>query len=226
MLRAASWKLASTAGPAMTRAFFTPRLWKRPRRAAVLGPSSVASSSTIRVPALALDDRAWRRARARTFLGRSKAWLRTTGPWALAPPTNWAARREPWRAPPVPFWRYIFLPVRETSLRTWILWVPARRLASCQVTQRCRMSARMSSIPKIASESSIEPPFPPSSLMTSSFIRLLPQLPALQRQALQFRWLQRPSPRPAGPRRPQAPQQSQLLRRLRRPAPHPQPPEP
>ena len=33
----------------------------------------------------------------------------------------------------MPFCLYIFLPVRETSLRIWTLWVPARRLASCQV---------------------------------------------------------------------------------------------
>ncbi len=85
----------STSGPAITRAFRTPILAKWARRAAVFGVSTVAFSSTTRWPDLALDDSACRRASARTFFGRSNSWLRTTGPWALAPPTNWAARREP-----------------------------------------------------------------------------------------------------------------------------------
>src|SRR5882672_1860013 len=95
MLRAASLKLASTSGPAITRAFIQPRLAKLARRAAVLGSARAALSRITSEPDLTLEDSAWRRAMARTFLGRSKAWLRTTGPWALAPPTNWAARREP-----------------------------------------------------------------------------------------------------------------------------------
>ena len=40
----------------------------------------------------------------------------------------------------------------ETSLRPSVLWVPARRLASCQLTMRARMSARTGR-PKIASSS-------------------------------------------------------------------------
>ena len=46
-------------------------------------------------------------------------------------------------------------------------------------------------MPKMSSDSSIEPPFPPSSLMTSSFIRLRPQLPALRRPGASVRWLRR-----------------------------------
>src|ERR1700761_9815360 len=170
MLRAARPKALSTSAPVMISALARPSLAKRARRAAVFGASTVAASSTTRAPSLALDERACFRPRARTFLGRSISWLRTTGPWALAPPTNWAARREPCRAPPVPFCLYIFLPVRETSLRTWILWLPERRLASCQVTTRCRMSPRISAMPKISSDSSIEPALPASRVTTSSFI--------------------------------------------------------
>ena len=87
-------------------------------------------------PSLALADSACRSASARTFFGRPISWLRTTGPKARPPPRNCGTRAEPWRAPPVPFWAYIFLPVRQMSARFFTAWVPARRLASCQMTQR------------------------------------------------------------------------------------------
>src|SRR5262249_18282049 len=63
--------------------------------------------------------------------------------------------------------RYIFLPVRWISARFLTSWVPAWRLASCQRTQRCRMSGR-GSRPKMASGSSTEPPSLPSSDMIFS----------------------------------------------------------
>ena len=69
-------------------------------------------------------------ARARTFLGRSCAKERATGPWALPPPRNCGTRAEPWRAEPVPFCLYIFLPVRQTSARPIVACEPSRRLAS------------------------------------------------------------------------------------------------
>src|SRR6516165_2524693 len=95
------------------------------------------------------------------------AWLRTTGPKERPPPRNKFTRAEPWRAEPVPFCRYIFLPVRVMSARFLTACVPARRLASCQVTQRCRMSARAVR-PKIASGRSTDPTAAPSSVVTFS----------------------------------------------------------
>src|SRR5262249_26051683 len=108
-------------------------------------------------------------ASARTFLGRPKAWLRGVGPKARPPPRNWATLAGPWRAEPVPFCLYIFLPVRLISPRFLTSWVPRWRLASCQTTQRCRISVRGSS-PKIASGSLTEPDSAPSSDMIFSSI--------------------------------------------------------
>src|SRR5690349_12009879 len=118
---------------------------------------------------LALAESACFRPRARTFFGRSCAWLRTTGPKARPPPRNCGADWAPWRAPPVPFCLYIFFLVRLISDRPRVLWVPAWRLASCQRTTRWRMSARGSS-PKISSERSREPASAPSSVVMLSFI--------------------------------------------------------
>src|SRR5262249_36330310 len=118
-------------------------------------------------PSLALADSACLSASARTFFGRPIAWLRGVGPNERPPPRNRLTRAEPWRAEPVPFCRYIFLPVRWTSARFLTSWVPRWRLASCQLTQRCRMSGR-GSRPKIASDSSTEPAALPSSDMTFS----------------------------------------------------------
>src|SRR5450432_359322 len=165
MLRAAIAKLASTAAPSMISALVRPSLARCCCTTLVLPSDTAALSSTMMPPSLALAESACLSASARTFLGRPISWLRTTGPNERPPPRNRFTRAEPWRADPVPFWRYIFLPVRAISARPLTAWVPARRLASCQVTQRCRMSARASS-PKMASGRSTEPAAVPSSIVT------------------------------------------------------------
>src|SRR6476659_8676448 len=173
MLRAASAKFASTAAPSMMSALLSPSLVKFFCSALVLPSCTVALSSTMMPPSLALADKACLRASARTFFGRSIAWLRGVGPNERPPPRNRLTRAGPWRADPVPFCRYIFLPVRLISARFLTSWVPRWRLASCQRTQRCRMSAR-GSRPKMASESSTEPASVPSSdMIFSSMSRAL-----------------------------------------------------
>src|SRR4051812_16525954 len=79
------------------------------------------------------------------------------------------ALRSPWRAVPPPFCRPYFLPVRATSLRSRAARAGARRLVSCQVTTRWRMSAR-GSTPKISSLSSRSPPLRASRVCTLTFI--------------------------------------------------------
>src|ERR1700728_4004028 len=69
------------------------------------------------------------------------------------------------RAEPVPFWRYIFLPVRWISARFFTACVPARRLANCQTTQRWIRSAR-GSRPKMPSDTVTDPALLPSSEVT------------------------------------------------------------
>src|SRR4030095_12431347 len=69
----------------------------------------------------------------------------------------------------VPFCLYIFLPVRQISLRSLVLCVPAWRFLNCHCTQRAMMSAR-GSRPKMASESWTEPASLPSSVLTFSSI--------------------------------------------------------
>src|SRR5258707_14829238 len=165
ILRAACAKLASTAAPSMMSALVNPRLARCCCKALVLPSFTAASWRTMMPPSLALAESACLSASARTFLGRSMAWLRTTGPKERPPPRNRFTRAEPWRADPVPFCRYIFLPVRAISARPLTAWVPRRPLASCQVTPACRMSARASS-PKIASGRSTEPAAVPSSIVT------------------------------------------------------------
>src|SRR5690242_16324039 len=167
MLRAAAAKPLCTSAPSMISALVRPRPEKWPISALVLAASSLAASMTTRSPSLAFAESACLRASARTFLGRSVAWERTTGPKARPPPRNCGTRAEPWRAPPVPFCLYIFLPVRQISARPLALWVPAWRLLSCHCTQRAMMSARGSS-PKISSESCTEPAALPSSVVTCS----------------------------------------------------------
>src|SRR5688572_23270141 len=78
------------------------------------------------------------------------------------------ARRSPWRAVPPPFWRPHFLPVRATSDRSRVARAVPRRFSSCQVTTRCRMSAR-GSTPNTASLSSMSPAALPSSCWTFTF---------------------------------------------------------
>src|SRR5687768_16437727 len=120
-------------------------------------------------PLIAFDDSAILRPSARTFLLRLDEKMRARGPWALPPPTKIGARRSPWRAVPPPFWRPNFLPVRATSLRSRAARAGPRRLVSCQVTTRCRMSAR-GSTPKIASSRLMSPPDFASRLWTLTFI--------------------------------------------------------
>src|ERR1051325_9971182 len=160
-LRAASASPASTCVPSTISTLSRPSFARLVFSALVFPPSIAALSTTTMPPSLALADSACLSASARTFLGRPCSWLRTTGPNERPPPRNRLARIEPWRAPPVPFWAYIFLPVRQTSARFCTACVPARRLASCHLTQRCRMSAR-GSRPKIASERLTEPASAPS----------------------------------------------------------------
>src|SRR5215471_1513224 len=169
MLRAAAAKPLCSSAPSMISALVRPRPEKWPIRALVLAASSLAASMTTRSPSLAFAESACLSASARTFFGRPVACERTTGPKARPPPRNCGTRAEPWRAPPVPFCLYIFLPVRQTSARPCVLWVPAWRLLSCHCTQRAMMSAR-GSRPKMASDSCTEPAALPSSVMTFSSI--------------------------------------------------------
>src|SRR6266511_3923150 len=167
MLRAASAKFASICAPSMMSALVSPSLVKFFRSIAVLPSFTVALSSTMRPPSLALADSACLSASARTFFGSSIAWLRGVGPNERPPPRKRLTLPEPWRAEPVPFCRYIFFPVRLISLRFLTSCVPRWRLASCQRTQRCKMSA-LGSRPKIASGTSTEPAALPSSDTTLS----------------------------------------------------------
>src|SRR5215813_8456835 len=169
MLRAASAKFASTSAPSMISALARPSLLKFSASTLVLPSFTLALSSTMMPPSLALADSACLRASARTFLGRSIAWLRGVGPNERPPPRNRLTRAEPCRAEPVPFWRYIFLPVRWISARFLTSWVPAWRLASCHTTQRCRMSAR-GSRPKMSSDTVTPPAALPSRVVTFSSI--------------------------------------------------------
>src|SRR5262245_1207370 len=169
MLRAASRKPASISAPSMISAFLSPSLSRCNCSALVLPSATAALSSTMMPPSLALADKACRNASARTFLGRSMAWLRGVGPNERPPPRNRLTLAGPWRAEPVPFCRYIFLPVRLISARFLTSWVPAWRLASCHTTQRCRMSAR-GSRPKMSSETVTPPAALPSRVVTFNSI--------------------------------------------------------
>src|ERR1700722_19065077 len=153
-------------------ALLSAALSKEARKALVLGSAISALSQIMIAPSRALAESACLSARARTFLGRSCACERTTGPIALPPPRNCGTRAEPWRAPPVPFCLYIFLPVRWISARPSVLCVPAWRLASCQRTMRAIRSARGSS-PNTSSLSSSEPAAEPSIDVMSYFMASL-----------------------------------------------------
>src|SRR3984957_3036398 len=156
----------------MMSAFFSAAFSNDARSTFVLPSSRWALSHTTRPPARTLAESACRRASARTFFGKSWAWLRTTGPMARPPPRICGTRAEPWRAPPVPFCLYIFLPVRWMSARPSVLCVPACRLASCQRTMRAIRSARGSS-PNTSSLSSSEPAADPSIDVMSYFMASL-----------------------------------------------------
>src|ERR1700681_1922752 len=172
MLRAARAKLASTSAPSMMSALVSPSLAKLFCSTPVLPSVTVALSSTMMPPSLALADRACLSARPRTFFCRPMAWLRGVGPNDRPPPRKRLTLAGPCRAEPVPFCRYIFLPVRLISARFLTSCVPRWRLASCQLTQRCRMSA-LGSRPKMASGRSTEPAASPSSdmIFSSRFFR-------------------------------------------------------
>src|SRR3954466_3705035 len=187
MLRAAAANPLCSSAPSMISALVSPRPEKCPVSVLVLASLIATLSTTIRPPSFAFAESAWRSASARTFFGRSWAWLRTTGPKARPPPRNCGTRAEPCRAPPVPFCLYIFLPVRQTSARPCVLWVPACRLASCQLTQRWIRSLR-GTRPKISSESSTEPASLPSSVVIFSFISrtFLPGFRRLRRSGSLF----------------------------------------
>src|SRR5262249_47967517 len=173
MLRAARRKFASTSAPSIISALVRPSFAKLCCSATVLPSASEALSSTTMPPSLALAESACLSASTRTRFGRSMAGRRGVGANERPPPRNRFTRAEPWRALPVPFCRYIFLPVRLISARFLTSWVPRWRLASCQVTQRCRMSAR-GLRPKIESDSVTSPAALPSSVVTfSSMSRLL-----------------------------------------------------
>src|ERR1700730_18142417 len=167
ILRAARQKLLSSSAPSMMSALVNPSLPRRVCSALVFASPRLAFSITTMSPSLAFAESACLSASARTFFGRSMAWLRTTGPNARPPPRKILTRAETCRAFPVPFWRYSFLPVRLISDRFFTLCVPAWRLASCHFTQRCRMAGRGSS-PKIVSLSSTEPDGLPSRVVTFS----------------------------------------------------------
>src|SRR5215210_5202813 len=133
-------------------------------------PSATSRLSMIRrLPSLAFDDSAILRPSWRTFLLRLEVNTRARWPCALPPPMKIGARRSPWRAVPPPFCLPNFFPVRLTSLRSRAARAGARRLISCQVTTRCRMSAR-GSTPKMSSLSSMSPPLPASRVCTLTFI--------------------------------------------------------
>src|SRR6187200_868435 len=167
-LPAARLKPASTASPSITRTLpIQPALSNTPLSALVLASLSSRLSTTIR-PSFALAERAILRPSARTFLLSDCSNSRRRAPWALPPPMKIGARRSPWRAVPPPFWRPYFLPVRATSDRSRVGRAVPRRFSSCQVTTRCRMSAR-GSTPNTASLSSMSPAALPSSCWTFTF---------------------------------------------------------
>lgn len=68
-----------------------------------------------------------------------------------------------------------FFVVPLTSAIVFVLCVPARRFASCQLTTRLKISARTSTA-KTLSASSIEPTFWLSKLTISHFIAVIPSL--------------------------------------------------
>src|SRR6516225_145108 len=128
MLRVALRTSAATSAPSMNSALARPSFSKCPRSALVLASFTESASITNMPPSLALADSACLSASARTFFGRPMAWLRVCGPKERPPPRNRLTRAEPWRAEPVPFWRYIFLPVRVISARFFTSCVPLCQL--------------------------------------------------------------------------------------------------
>src|SRR5688572_367298 len=166
MLRAALANCSFTSGPSMTRTEAQPSFLNWAASSLVL-PLAEVSPHTTSLPSLCLALRAFFSASLRTFFGRSCAWLRTTGPKMVAPPRNCGERSEPWRALPVPFWAYGFLVVPEMSPISLVLWLPDRRLASCQLTARARMSLRTVR-PKISANTASSISTSPTALLLMS----------------------------------------------------------
>src|SRR5665213_1510219 len=153
-----------------------PSLAKRCASPLVLPSLVWTLSSTTSLPSACLAESAVLSARRRTFFWIENSWLRTTGPKITAPPRNCGDRKLPWRARPVPFCFHGFLVVPWMSLMPLVLWVPARRLASCHWTTRARMSLRTGK-PNTSSASSMSPAALLSRLFTVSFtscLRLAP----------------------------------------------------
>ena len=103
--------------------------WRRPARSACRPPALADSAQ--RMPMAGPSSAARSHDRARR------------GPWDdAAAAEEVGVARDRGAARPVPFWRNHFALVRSTRCAPLTLCVPARRLASCQLTTRCRMSAR------------------------------------------------------------------------------------
>ncbi len=109
----------------------------------------------------------------RTFFCRPKSWLRTTGPKITRPATELRRAQAALARPAGALLLQGFLVVPWISLMPFVLCVPARRLASCQLTTRARMSRRTGS-PNTSSASSMSPTSSLSRLRTTSFMARLP----------------------------------------------------
>ena len=127
----------------------------------VFGASKPQLSTTTTLPSLARSDSAERRASLIIFFGVRWAYERGFGPRAMPPPLYCGELVEPWRALPVPFWRYGLAPPPRTSLRVFVLCVPARRAASWAVTTWC-ITGTLGWMPNIASSSSTLPASAPA----------------------------------------------------------------
>ena len=89
-------KLALASAPSTISAFVEAELGERLAQSALvlrLGDLGIGPDDD--PPSLAFADSACLSASARTFFGRSWAWLRTTGPKARPPPRNCGTRAEP-----------------------------------------------------------------------------------------------------------------------------------
>src|SRR5262245_30533783 len=133
----------------------------------VLYSSSVSPSTTATAPSFARSESALRSAARRIFLVSRCSWLRGTGPNTTPPPDHCGERIEPCRARPVPFWRHGLMPPPDTVWRFLVLWVPARRFASCRRTSACSRSV-FTRVSKTAAGSSTEPALRLSTVTTSS----------------------------------------------------------
>ena len=95
MLRAASAKFGLDLGAVDDQRVVETELVEIRCSALVLPSFMLALSSTMMPPSLALAESACLSASARTFFGRSIAWLRGTGPNERPPPRNRLTLAEP-----------------------------------------------------------------------------------------------------------------------------------